>query len=102
VPDGQLRAREHGSAIEVDLHVQPRARRVELAGLHDGALKLRVTAPPVDQAANRAVINYFADALHIPKSRLSIVAGGKSRTKTLRIEGVQLREFLDCISGALT
>jgi hypothetical protein len=87
------RIRKTDSGLEVALHVQPRARRTEIDGLHNGALKLKVTAPPVEDAANRAVIEFFASLLDVPKSRLQIVSGLKSREKVLRIESVSLSDF---------
>lgn len=91
--DAPLRIRETGTGIEIALHVQPRARRNETAGLHNGALKLKLCAPPVDDAANRAVIEYFASLLHLPKSSLKILSGMKSRDKILRIESISLSDF---------
>ncbi len=89
----ELRVREIASGLDVPLHVQPRARRTELAGLHNGSLKLKVQAPPVDDAANDAVIRFFSKLLGIPRSRLAIVSGAKSRDKILRIEGLSLAQF---------
>ena len=91
--DPGWRIRETGPGVEIALHVQPRARRNEIAGLYNGALKLKVAAPPVDDAANRAVIEFFASLLDLPKSRLSIISGTKSREKVLRIDGLSLGEF---------
>ena len=92
--DVSFRIRDTGTGIEVALHVQPRARRNEIAGLHNGALKLKVCAPPVDDAANRALIEYFATLLHLPKSSLRILSGIKSRDKILRIESISRSDFL--------
>ena len=88
--DPSWRIREVGSGVELALHVQPRARRNEIAGLYNGALKLKISAPPVDDAANRAVIEFFAALLSLPKSRLSIISGTRSREKVLRIESISL------------
>jgi uncharacterized protein len=93
-PVGDTRVAETGAGLRVPLHVQPRARRNEIAGYHNGALKVRLTAPPVEDAANRALLEFFASRLDLPKSRLSIVSGSKSRNKVLRIEGITLAEFL--------
>jgi len=90
--------REHGFSLDVALLVQPRAGRNEAAGLHRGSLKIRVTSPPIDNAANKAVIEFFASHLKIPKSRMKIVAGRKSKAKTLRIEGLTRTELLDRLS----
>jgi len=68
--------------------VQPRASRTELAGLHGGALKVRVTAPPVDAAANRALIEFLAECLGVAKRAVRIVAGETGRTKLLEVDGV--------------
>ena len=89
-----LQVRESASGLEIRLHVQPRAKRSEVSGIHNGALKLKVTAPPVDDAANRAIIEFFSDRLGIPKSSLRIISGLKSRDKTLQINGLSLQSFL--------
>jgi uncharacterized protein len=87
------RIRQTDSGLEVALHVQPRARRNEIVGVHNGALKLKISAPPVDDAANRAVIEFFASLLDVPKTRLQIVAGLRSREKLLKIESVSIADF---------
>jgi uncharacterized protein (TIGR00251 family) len=87
------RIRETAEGLEVPLHVQPRARRSELGGVHNGALKLKVSAPPVDDAANRAVVEFFSEMMGIPRSRIQIIAGLKSRDKVLRIAGASLRNL---------
>jgi uncharacterized protein len=96
--DAGLRVRETGSGIEVRLHVMPRAKCNGIQGSYNGALKIKITAPPVDDAANRAIIQYFSNLLGIPKSSLGILAGSKSRDKTLQIRGLSLRAFLDHLS----
>lgn len=76
-----------GAALPVK--VVPRASRNEIVGVGlDGALKIRVTAPPVEGAANEAVITLLADALGLPKSNIDIVAGLTSTTKLVSIIGV--------------
>ena len=96
-----FRIRESGADIEVPLHVQPRARRTQIAGLHDGILKVKISAPPVDDAANRAILEFFSSLLGHPKSRLHIISGEKSRNKVLRIEGMSLRRFQESIAAHL-
>ena len=91
--ESALDVRETDAGLQVRLHVQPRAKRCEISGAHNGALKVKVTAPPVDDAANRAVVEFFADLLHIPKSRLAIQAGLKSRDKVLHIKDLSLKDF---------
>jgi uncharacterized protein len=93
-----LDIRETGSGLQVRLHVLPRAKRNEMLGIFNGALKIKITAPPVDDAANRAIISYFSTLLSIPKSSISLPAGSKSRDKILQIRGLSLRAFLERLS----
>lgn len=76
------------SAVRFEVRVQPRASRTELAGLHGGALRVRVAAPPVDAAANRALVEFLAECLGVAKRSVRIVAGETSRTKVLEVDGV--------------
>ena len=75
-------------AISIGVYVQPRASKTELAGLHDGLLRIRLAAPPVDGAANAALAVFIADKLGIAKSRVQIVSGLTGRRKVVRIDGV--------------
>lgn len=84
-------ARDNGLAFPV--RVTPRASRDEVAGAAEGALKVRLTAPPVEGAANQALIKLLAKALDLPKSRLRLLAGDKSRQKTVWVEGLQPAEL---------
>jgi uncharacterized protein (TIGR00251 family) len=79
--------RPDGDSVLLDVLVQPRASRVKLGPLHDGRLKVAVTAPPVDGAANSAVVEAVARALGVAKSHVEVVRGDSSRRKTLRIRG---------------
>jgi hypothetical protein len=63
-----------------------------VTGIHAGAVKIALTAPPVDGKANEALIAFFAQALHLPRSRIALIAGAVSRTKTLRITGKSAAE----------
>jgi uncharacterized protein len=92
-----LDIRDTAEGLLLRLHVQPRAKRNEIAGIHNGALKLKVSAPPVDDAANRAIIEYFASLLGISKSSCRIISGGKSREKMLQIQGISLSALLSRI-----
>ncbi|MGH8170424.1 MAG: DUF167 domain-containing protein [Steroidobacteraceae bacterium] len=75
-------------AVRFEVRVQPRASRTELAGMHGGALKVRIAAPPVDDAANRALIEFLAECLGIAKRAVRIVTGETSRAKVLEADGV--------------
>ena len=68
---------------EITLHVQPGASKSELAGLHGDALKLRISARPVEGAANAAVLEFVASWLGVPKRDVKLLRGDKSRHKTV-------------------
>lgn len=85
IPSGTIR--ETGDGILLRIHLQPRASRTEICGIQGEELKVRVTSPPVDDAANKLCIEFFASVFSVAKSRVSIVSGSRSRHKTLRIDG---------------
>jgi uncharacterized protein len=71
------------------VRVQPRASRDEIVGERGGALVVRLTAPPVEDRANRALCRLIASRLSIAPSRVSVLRGAKSRDKTVQIEGLE-------------
>jgi len=73
------------NALCIDVHLQPNARSTEVAGLHGSALKIRVAAPPLDQRANQALVEYLAGRLGIAPSRVRVARGEKSRSKTVEV-----------------
>jgi uncharacterized protein (TIGR00251 family) len=75
-------------SIRLKVYVQPRASRTELAGTHDGLIKIRIAAPAVDNAANLALIDFIARHLGIAKRRVRLVTGGTSRRKVLELDAV--------------
>lgn len=83
-----LRITERDGAVRFAVRVQPRASRSELAGMHGDALKIRLAAPPVDGAANDALVDLLASAFAIPRRAVRILAGESSRTKLVELEGV--------------
>lgn len=74
--------------VDIDVRVTPRASRSGLDGVHAGALRVRLNAPPVDGAANDELVEVMADVFGIPKRAVSIVSGQSSRTKRVRLSGV--------------
>jgi uncharacterized protein len=74
--------------VVIVVRVIPRAGRSKVAGVRDGALLVRLNAPPVEGAANDELIEVIADALALPKRAVTIVSGERSRTKRVRVAGV--------------
>ncbi|MGO9994930.1 MAG: DUF167 domain-containing protein [Steroidobacteraceae bacterium] len=85
------------SPVRLEVYIQPRASKTALAGMHDGLIKIRVAAPAVENAANRALIDFLAQRLGIAKRCVRIVSGSASRRKVLEIDGVTA----DIIAAAL-
>jgi uncharacterized protein len=82
-----LRVEIRGSTVRVSVHVQPRATRSEIVGLHGAALKVRLQAPPVDGAANEALVTLLAERLGVARRAVRVVAGASSRAKTVEVDG---------------
>jgi uncharacterized protein len=80
-----LALQQVGAHVLLPVAVQPRASRNAVAGLHGNALKLLLTAPPVEGAANAACLRFLADLLGVSRARLSIIKGTKARQKLIRI-----------------
>jgi uncharacterized protein len=74
---------EDSNGIILKVFIQPRSSKNMIAGQHGDALKIKLTAPPVDDAANKMCIQYLAKCLKIPKSSIEIISGHTSRTKRL-------------------
>jgi hypothetical protein len=84
--------REVDGGIRLTVHVQPRASRTEIDGQYGDALKLRLAAPPVDGAANEALVRFLADTLDRPRSAVRLTAGASSRRKTVEVTGIGAAE----------
>lgn len=82
---------ETAKGITFAVKVQPRARKNAITGTVGDALKLALTAPPVEGRANQAVIEFFAELFAIPRSSVTIASGESSRNKVIRIAGVSKR-----------
>ena len=93
---------EADDGVDISIYVQPGAKVTELAGEHDGALKLRIHAPPVDGKANAAVIAYLALKLAVPKSQIALISGDKNRRKRLRVLGVSVTFALEKLGITLS
>jgi uncharacterized protein len=82
-----LRVEVRGASIRVHVHVQPRASRSEVVGTFGAALKVRLLAPPVDGAANEALVALLATELGVSRRDVRIVQGATSRAKVVEIDG---------------
>jgi uncharacterized protein (TIGR00251 family) len=69
------------SRVIVDISVSPNAKKTELVGWHDGALRVRLSAPPVDGAANEALRRWLSEQLQVPQARVELLRGASSRRK---------------------
>ena len=82
--------RRSGEVITLTLHVQPGAKRSEIAGLHGEALKLRLAAPPIEGRANEALLKFIAGLFDVPVRQVELKQGGQSRHKVVAITGSKI------------
>ena len=87
------------AAVEVNVRVIPRARKTEISGERGGALVVRVNAPPVEGAANEALIAFFAAALRVPRHAIQIVSGKRGRQKRIAISGVTIDRIKEVLGS---
>ncbi len=80
---------ENDGVLKFKVRVVPRASRSEIVGEHDGALRVRIAAPPVDGAANDELVRLLARAFGVPRGAIEITAGQTSKLKTVRVTGGQ-------------
>ena len=79
---------ETPTGVELKIHAVPRASKNEIQGLHNNALKVRLTTPPVDGKANQALIKFLSKTLGIPNAQIQLLRGKTTRYKTVRIHGL--------------
>jgi hypothetical protein len=91
--------RETETGVVFQIRVVPRASRCEPAGFQGDALKLRITAPPVEGKANEACIALLAKLLGAKKAQVAIIAGHASRMKTVAVEGVKANQIAALIAA---
>ena len=91
---------EHGGACRLLVAVVPNARRTGADGLHDGCLRVRLAAPPVEGKANERLLAWLADELHLPRRALRLLRGDTSRRKQVEIDA-PLPQVSAWLAGAL-
>lgn len=94
----ELRVASRNGGVRFSVRVQPRASRNRVDGVRDGALRVRLTSPPVDGAANSALIEWLAEALDVAKRRVHIVSGASSRTKLIEVDDIDVERVRDMLS----
>jgi uncharacterized protein (TIGR00251 family) len=96
-----IRLRESADGCMLAVRVHPGARINAITGVHDGALKISLTAPPADGRANEALIAFLAERLSLPKSRIELASGAASRNKLLRIRDKSAAEIEAALLSSL-
>jgi uncharacterized protein (TIGR00251 family) len=94
------------TGVLINIYVAPRASSNKVVGAHNRELKIALTAPPVEGAANKALVEFVAKTLDVPKGSVSLVSGQASRHKVLRVQGIEaqavLQRVLSGLPGAAT
>lgn len=85
-----LRIAQGAAGVRFNVRVQPRASKNEISGAHGDALKVRVTAPAVEGAANEALVEFLATSFGLPRRDVTIVSGASSRSKVVELRGVSV------------
>ena len=88
---------ETNGGVTFAVRVVPRSSRNQIVGVEGGALKIKLTAPPVEGAANAALIEFVAEWLGVRRSAVSIVSGDKARNKLVRVSGVTREQVLKLV-----
>lgn len=89
------------ATITLKVHLQPRASRNGIDGVQGDALKLRVTAPPLEGRANKALKKLLAEHLRIPPSQIAIITGQRSREKLVQLSGISRAELEKALGVSL-
>jgi uncharacterized protein len=94
-----LDIKEDKDGITITVRVIPRSSRTEIVGEYDGAVKVRVSSPPVDGAANAELIKLFAKTFRVARSAIEILGGETSKTKRLRVTGVAAQKLRNVLAA---
>lgn len=97
-----LTLRQTAEGTQLPVRVKPRASRTQVDGVTDGALRVRLAAPPVEGAANRALTEFLADLLRLPKRDVDIIAGERGRQKTVLLRSLTPADVRERLTAALS
>jgi uncharacterized protein (TIGR00251 family) len=95
MPETQFRINPCESGIRFSAVIQPRSSQNEISGIHNNSLKIRLTSPPVDGAANKTCVKFLAKWLGVSPSKIRIVAGLSNKNKTIEIDDIDESAFRD-------
>ena len=95
---GDIDIQSTSRELLLPIHVQTRAARNEIVGSRAGALKIRLTGPPVENQANRLLVQFLAACLHLSRADVWLVRGHKSRSKTVAVRGLSEEELIEHLS----
>lgn len=84
--------RQIPGGVRLTLLIQPKASKNEIVGPHDGALKIRIQAPPIDGRANEELVAFLAKELKLPKRAITVLKGETGRNKIVQIDGIDAEE----------
>ena len=87
-------SRADGPYATLSVRVVPRSAKEGVAGYEGGVVRIRLNAPPVEGQANESLVRFLARTLGVPKSRITLVSGGKGRSKIVRVDGVTGKELM--------
>ncbi len=93
-------SRADGSSATLSVRVVPRSAKEGVAGFEGGVVRIRLNAPPVEGQANEALVRFLAKTLGVPKSRITLVAGEKGRSKVVRVDGVTREDLMAALAKA--
>jgi len=88
---------EKSGGVEIEVIAKPKSSKNAIAGFHDGAVRIAITAAPEKSKANSAIAKVLSGVLNVPVSAVMLVSGAKSRRKKFRIEGISKKEAIDLL-----
>ncbi|MGI6487676.1 MAG: YggU family protein [Syntrophomonadaceae bacterium] len=94
-----MKVLETSRGIRFQVRVLPRSSRNEIVGEMQGALKVKLTAPPVEGKANKALISFLADVTGVPRRQITILKGDTARNKLVEITGMSKSEFMSKVNN---
>ena len=101
MPETPIKINPCENGIRFSAVIQPRSSKNEISGIHNNSLKIRLTSPPIDGAANKVCIKFLAKWLEVSPSRVHIISGLSSKNKTIEINGIDESIFRDKLTAKI-